>query len=543
MWWRFERYRGYTSAVGSTMGSTASILMMTVSSVANQKKKKTTTLGGITILTLMFLIYYSGLYSSSTNTSSNYLLVVPVGDDNSISQSSFISALHLTDKKSQGNESVITNEKVKKFTEGSTSKKNLATTSAEIYEKGFRLEGRNICTERTRLLIIITSSVAHNHAENRKAIRMTWMSRYGDHVSTAFLLGIPNKTDAPKAKKNGEINDNSWEYFSPIAGDNDENVINLSDENLSPDIDWELQKRILLENRKYRDIVQTNVRDTYSNLTLKSIAALEWIQEFCPSAHYVLKTDDDMFIDVQRLLLFIHNYEINEWKKKRKKPEDVLLDKKQTKTLVKNSNLTKNNTLVSSDLSFSHNPQISLVSDEPVIWGRLAKNWKPIRQPSSKYFVSRQQYKKPVYPDFCTGPAYLLSRGTVKPLYERALGITDKTALNLSSTNQSKIISNLPYLKLEDVFLTGIVAQSLGIPRKHNEAFANKRLSGRQLEKSICFSNKSKLNVDEATLSNGKTLYTKQKLAYNNIISIHMVKYHEQFDLWRRLMDGRTKCK
>jgi hypothetical protein len=26
-------------------------------------------------------------------------------------------------------------------------------------------------------------------------------------------------------------------------------------------------------------------------------------------------------------------------------------------------------------------------------------------------------------------------------------------------------------------------------------------------------------------------------------ISFHMVKFHEQFDLWKKLQDGKTKCK
>lgn len=25
-------------------------------------------------------------------------------------------------------------------------------------------------------------------------------------------------------------------------------------------------------------------------------------------------------------------------------------------------------------------------------------------------------------------------------------------------------------------------------------------------------------------------------------VAIHMVRYHEQFDLWRKLLDGKTKC-
>ena len=39
--------------------------------------------------------------------------------------------------------------------------------------------------------------------------------------------------------------------------------------------------------------------DTYNNLTLKTLAAFDWMLTFCPQAEYLLKTDDDMFIQVK----------------------------------------------------------------------------------------------------------------------------------------------------------------------------------------------------------------------------------------------------
>ncbi|XP_050426451.1 uncharacterized protein LOC126836838 [Adelges cooleyi] len=538
MWWRPSRLRGYYATVsteGSATGSAGNILMMVVAAAANQKKRRTTTLGGMAVLTLVFLVYYICLYSNT----SNYVLVVPAGEDNPMSLSP-ASALHLTgDKRLAKNAGSSKNEVGNKMGNASTPAKKIgaATTTAEIYDRGFRIDGRGICTENTRLLIIITSSAASSHAANRRAIRMTWMSRYGGHVSTVFLLGTPNKSDGKKSDKSKEENKNENEfsdYFSPIADDSlyQTSPLNVSiSAGSSLDIDLELQQKIILENQRYGDIVQTNVRDTYTNLTLKSIAALEWTLEYCRWARYVLKTDDDMFIDVQRLLIFIRNFEVREWNDRKKKLDEQLTQK--TKLYLEKphaSNL--------SNAAGSLSSQIPPISNDPMIWGRLAKNWKPIRQLSSKYYVSRQQYKPAVYPNFCTGPAYLLTRGAVGPIYKRALGMADNRTASQSN------LSSPPYLKLEDVFLTGIVAQDLGIPRKHNEAFANKRLSGRQLEKSICFTpTLSKINSEEASLSYGKVPTLKKKFVSNNIISIHMVKYHEQFDLWRRLMDGRTKCK
>ena len=42
-------------------------------------------------------------------------------------------------------------------------------------------------------------------------------------------------------------------------------------------------------------------QDTYTNLTLKTVMGLKWGAIFCPQAKYVMKTDDDIFINVPLL--------------------------------------------------------------------------------------------------------------------------------------------------------------------------------------------------------------------------------------------------
>jgi len=71
------------------------------------------------------------------------------------------------------------------------------------------------------------------------------------------------------------------------------------------------------------------------------------------------------------------------------------------------------------------------------------------------------------------------------------------------------------YLKLEDVYTTGIVAQELKIKRMNIAEFANKKVNFRKT--GFC--------------------------ALSRLISMHMVAYHEQFELWKKILDGRTKCK
>lgn len=270
--------------------------------------------------------------------------------------------------------------------------------TGDLYEPGHSEANIELCPdsgENVRLLILITS--APTHREARLAIRQTW-GHYATRrdIAIAFVLGATQQQSI--------------------------------DDSLSA------------ESYMYGDLIRGHFIDSYNNLTLKTISSLEWVDSYCPRASFILKTDDDMFINVPKLLMFIEKHH------------------KETK----------------------------------VIYGRLAKKWKPIRNKKSKYYVSPHQYFPPVFPQFTTGPAYLMTSDVVHSLYSKAL--------------------NQTYLKLEDVFTTGIVAQLVNVKRVHVNEFLNRR---------IAF---NPCNIRKA-------------------ISVHMVKSNEQFDLWKKLLDTNTKCK
>lgn len=270
--------------------------------------------------------------------------------------------------------------------------------TGDLYESGHTEPNADLCPdagESLRLLILITSAPAHQEA--RLAIRQTW-GHYATRrdIRIAFVLG---QTTVPV-----------------------------------------VQDLLTAEHYLYGDLIRARFVDSYNNLTLKTISSLEWIDTYCPRVAFILKTDDDMFINVPRLLAFVEKH----------------------------------------------------ARDTRVIFGRLAKKWKPIRNKKSKYYVSPQQYFPPVFPQFTTGPAYLMSGDIVRDLYDKAL--------------------NQTYLKLEDVFTTGIIAQLVNVKRVHVNEFLNRR---------IAF---NPCNIRKA-------------------ISVHMVKSNEQFDLWKKLLDTNTKCK
>ena len=130
----------------------------------------------------------------------------------------------------------------------------------EHSELDFHINQPTICGHNTFLLIMVTSGT--QNFEQRKTIRETWGSPTqveNSDVSIAFLVG---------AGRSGNTT---------------------------------LHKTLAAESQNHHDIIQTNVIDSYSNLTFKSIAMLKWMDSFCKSAKYLLKSDDDMYINIANL--------------------------------------------------------------------------------------------------------------------------------------------------------------------------------------------------------------------------------------------------
>lgn len=65
------------------------------------------------------------------------------------------------------------------------------------------------------------------------------------------------------------------------------------------------QLKINNENLLYHDVVQGDFIDSFGNLTMKSILALRWINEHCIKAKYILKADDDMFVNIFAVIEYL----------------------------------------------------------------------------------------------------------------------------------------------------------------------------------------------------------------------------------------------
>lgn len=63
-----------------------------------------------------------------------------------------------------------------------------------------------------------------------------------------------------------------------------------------------LQELVEEESLHYSDIIQEGFVDSYNNLTLKSVMMLKWVVSNCHSVRYIMKTDDDMFVNINNLV-------------------------------------------------------------------------------------------------------------------------------------------------------------------------------------------------------------------------------------------------
>ncbi|XP_064644991.1 beta-1,3-galactosyltransferase 1-like [Lineus longissimus] len=63
-------------------------------------------------------------------------------------------------------------------------------------------------------------------------------------------------------------------------------------------------RRVSDESESFSDIIQFDFKDTYRNLTLKTVAGLTWVSENCKT-RYVLKTDDDVMVFTERIVGFL----------------------------------------------------------------------------------------------------------------------------------------------------------------------------------------------------------------------------------------------
>merc|ERR1719419_1510829 len=130
-----------------------------------------------------------------------------------------------------------------------------------------------------------------------------------------------------------------------------------------------VMKKLKNESERFHDIVQEDFHDSYRNLTYKAIAGLKWVTQNCAKAKFVLKVDDDIFVNTFSLLRHLRN-----------------LDK---------YGATKEK------LILCH------------VWYKM----QVIRDTNSKWHVPKEDYRPDFYPTYCSGSAFILGMDLVETMF------------------------------------------------------------------------------------------------------------------------------
>ncbi|KAL8183417.1 UNVERIFIED_CONTAM: Beta-1,3-galactosyltransferase 1 [Gekko kuhli] len=137
---------------------------------------------------------------------------------------------------------------------------NIRTRPINPHSFDFLINEPQKCENNAPFLVILISTT-HKEFDARQAIRETWGDENnfkGIKISTLFLLGK-----------------------------NTDSVLN---------------QMVEQESQIFHDIIVEDFIDSYHNLTLKTLMGMRWVATFCSKAKYVMKTDSDIFVNMDNLI-------------------------------------------------------------------------------------------------------------------------------------------------------------------------------------------------------------------------------------------------
>ncbi|XP_037531958.1 N-acetyllactosaminide beta-1,3-N-acetylglucosaminyltransferase 2 [Nematolebias whitei] len=149
------------------------------------------------------------------------------------------------------------------------------------------IQPRGVCgvrgtNEREPPLILLAIKSTELNYKNRKAIRETW-GRAG------WVQGQ-------------KVNSSNKE----LVGGYVRRVFLLGKES-SADMDVDISDVLRMESQRHGDILQWDFKDTFFNITLKDVLFWSWFAHHCDQARFILKGDDDVFVNTPKLIAYLHH--------------------------------------------------------------------------------------------------------------------------------------------------------------------------------------------------------------------------------------------
>jgi len=240
----------------------------------------------------------------------------------------------------------------------------------------------NVCAGDQEIYVIAYVHTAPDHYKRRVVIRQTWgdASYYDVGIRVVFVMG---------------------------AADN---------------ASYDVQRALEFEAAQYGDIVQEDFLDTYRNLTYKGVAALRWIARYCARARYVLKTDDDIFVNAFNLLRHL-----------------ARLDR----------------------VGVTRAPGAAPVPPNGLLLCLVWYTMKVMR--TGKWKVSKEEWPEDSYPTYCSGSAFIMTTDVAVAMHRASYDV--------------------PFFWVDDFYITGLLPLKLGPSVvRHSQFISSYVLNGRQLE-------------------------------------------------------------
>ena len=169
----------------------------------------------------------------------------------------------------------------------------------ESYNHSLLHKPRSACGDSHSVHFIVPSSPLD--LKRRNAIRDTWGSVAQGHLwpgkslslslKLTFVIGVPDK---------GNDSSNSQKYDNLRGLETELRRVNRNE---NKDIGRQYYHEIQSD-----DILQFDIVDSYQNLTRKIISALNYVVSSCKDVQYIVKADQDIFVNVPILLSFLKHH-------------------------------------------------------------------------------------------------------------------------------------------------------------------------------------------------------------------------------------------
>ncbi|XP_077985333.1 beta-1,3-galactosyltransferase 2-like [Glandiceps talaboti] len=127
-------------------------------------------------------------------------------------------------------------------------------------------------------------------------------------------------------------------------------------------------EKVSNEYDRFGDIVFVDMKETYRNLVNKTILIMHWAALYCPNAKYVMKVDDDVYVNMVNLVHMLESSPRNGF-----------------------------------------------------VVAAVREHTSPIRTKNSKWYVSEEDWPEKLYPPYPNGHAYVMSCDVTRDIYLHAL--------------------------------------------------------------------------------------------------------------------------